>query len=110
MSVSIHVVDGVHGRPLVGLAARLKSCIDGAWIEQVHAKTDEDGRICEWPGPALARGVYQLELDLDGYFSGLGITPFYPAITVSFRIIDPDSSNCISMLITPSACVTYRQN
>jgi 5-hydroxyisourate hydrolase-like protein (transthyretin family) len=110
VSVSIHVVDGVNGRPLTGVRARLQSHAEGTWIERAYAKTDDEGWICQWPGSTLARGIYQLELDLDGYFSGLGIAPFYPAITIRFRIVDPERSNCISMLITPSACVTYRQN
>jgi 5-hydroxyisourate hydrolase len=110
VSVSVHVVNGTYGRPVVGLSARIDSRIDGAWVEQVRAETDEKGEIpgCRaWP---LARGVYQIELDLDGYFSSLGITPFYPSVAIRFRISDPSYEHHISLLVTPSSYLTYRQD
>jgi 5-hydroxyisourate hydrolase len=109
MSVSVHVIDGVYGRPVIGMSVRLDRHIDGSWIEQLRDKTDDDG-VSGGPSAPVERGVYRLELDLDGYFSSLGITPFYPAINIVFRIGDPNYSYRISLLITPSAFTTYQQN
>jgi 5-hydroxyisourate hydrolase len=110
VSVSVHVVNGTYGRPVVGLSARIDSRIDGAWVEQVRAETDEKGEIPGCPAWPLARGVYQIELDLDGYFSSLGITPFYPSVAIRFRISDPSYEHHISLLVTPSSYLTYRQD
>ena len=109
MSVSVHVINAVYGRPVIGMSARLDSQIDGAWIEQLRVKTDDKGDVSGWPDWSVARGLYRLELDLDGYFSSLGITPFYPAITIRFRIIDPSYEHHISILITPSSYMTYQR-
>jgi len=109
MSVSVHVIDGVYGRAVIGMSVRLDRYIDGSWIEQLRDKTDDDG-LSGGPSASLERGVYRLELDLDGYFSSLGITPFYPAINIVFRIGDQNYSHRISLLITPSAYTTYQQN
>lgn len=110
MSVLVHIVDGVHGRPVIGMSGRLDSRIDGAWVEQLRVKTDGRGTLSGSPDWPLTRGLYQLELDLDGYFSSLGIIPFYPAITICFRIADPSYVHQISLLITPTAYMTYQQD
>jgi 5-hydroxyisourate hydrolase len=110
MSVSVNVINAVYGRPVVGMSARLDSQIDGVWTEQLRIKTDDKGSFSSWPEWSLTRGFYQLELDLDGYFSSLGITPFYPSITICFRITDPTYEHHIFLLITPFSYVTYQQN
>jgi 5-hydroxyisourate hydrolase len=109
MSVSVQVVDGVYGRSMIGMSLRFDRYIDGSWIEQLRAKTDDDG-VSGGPSAPVERGIYRLELDLDGYFSSLGITPFYPAINIVFRTGDPNYSHRISLLITPSAYTIYQQN
>jgi 5-hydroxyisourate hydrolase-like protein (transthyretin family) len=53
------------------------------------------------------RGVYRIELDVDGYFASLGIAPFYPTITVSLRVQSPERSYTVPVLITPYAYLTY---
>jgi len=110
VSVSVHVVNGAYGRPVVGMSARIDSRVDGAWVEQIRAETDEKGDIPGCPAWPLTRGVYQIELDLDRYFSSLGITPFYPSVAIRFRISDPSYEHHISLLVTPSSYLTYRQD
>jgi 5-hydroxyisourate hydrolase len=110
MSVSVTVVDCFYGRPVIGMSVRLDRDIDGSWIEQMRNQTGNDGCICEWSNSPLARGLYRLEFDLDGYFTSLGIAPLYPVVTIRFRIPDPNHLCHISLLITPSAYFTYQQN
>ena len=110
MSVSVHVFDAMYGRPTIGMNVRLDRDLDGTWIEERRDQTDEGGSISDWVNAPLARGSYQLEFDLDGYFSSLGVMPFYPVVTLRFRVLDPVQSHGISLLITPYAYFTYQQN
>jgi 5-hydroxyisourate hydrolase len=92
------------------MSVRLDRDIEGTWIEQLRDQTDGEGRICDWLGLPLDRGAYRLEFDLDAYFSSLGVAPFYPVVTVRFRIPQPSNPCHISLLITPTAYFTCRQN
>lgn len=107
MTVSVQVMDGIYGRPVSGMAARFQSRINGTWIEQARAHTNDEGNISDWPDLSLSQGLYRLELDLDTYFSGLGITPFCSAVATVFRIVDLFGAHHISILVTPSMCVTH---
>ncbi|HEY3734339.1 MAG TPA: hydroxyisourate hydrolase [Streptosporangiaceae bacterium] len=110
MSVSVRVFDAMYGRPTIGMAVRLDRDLDGSWVEEKRDHTDDDGRIRHWANVPLARGAYQLEFDLDGYFSSLGVMPSYPVVALRFRVLDPGQSHDISLLITPYAYFTYQQN
>lgn len=108
MSVFVHVINGSYGRPVVGMSARMDRLIDGTWVEQLRDRTDDRGELASLLDRPLARSIYQVEFDLDEYFSGLGITPFHPSVPIRFRIVDPNHENHISLLITPSSYMTYR--
>jgi 5-hydroxyisourate hydrolase len=108
MSVVVKAVDGTYGRPAVGISVRLARDVEGSWAEQQRGTTDEEGNIPQLRSVQFAHGVYRLELDLDSYFSSMGITPFYPTVVMKFRIADPSQSYYISLVITPSAYCTYR--
>jgi 5-hydroxyisourate hydrolase len=109
MSVSVQVINGVYGRPVIGMSARLASKFEGVWIEQLRAKTDDQGALSGQPDWSLERGLHQLELDLDKYFSSLGITPFCPSITICFRVVDPRQEHRISVITTPFSYAVYQQ-
>ena len=109
MAVLVTVIDGTYGRPATGVSVRLDREIEGSWAEQKWDMTDEEGNIFRLGDAPFPRGVYRLEFDLDSYFSSMGITPFYPVVSVKFRIAEPDQTHHISLLITPSAYCTYRR-
>jgi 5-hydroxyisourate hydrolase len=109
MSVSVRVVDGTYGRPAAGVSVRLDRDVEGSWAKQHSDVSDEEGRLSPLDGARFGRGVYRLEFDLDSYFTSMGIAPFYPVATMSFRIADPAHAHHISLIITPSAYCTYRQ-
>jgi 5-hydroxyisourate hydrolase len=98
------------GKPPIGMTVRLDREFDGTWIAEKKDLTDDDGRIKDWVDSPLPRGAYKLEFDLDSYFSSLGVMPFYPVVTLSFRVLDPAHPLDISLLITPYAYFTYQQN
>jgi 5-hydroxyisourate hydrolase len=109
MSILVSVVDGMHGRPAEGLGVHLGSQIEGAWQEVVKGRTDENGRFGALDGePLLKRGVHRLELDIDGYYTTLGLAPFCPRVTIDFRVSDSGERYHIPVVITPFGCATYR--
>lgn len=56
-------------------------------------------------GPeSLAPGTYRLIFDVDGAYK----QSFYPEITVTFRITDPQSHLHLPILLSPFAYTTYR--
>jgi len=107
VSVSVQVNDAVHGRPATGIAVRLHRDVAGIWVEAARATADDGGLVSCWPDSRLPRGVYQLEIDLDGYLASLGTISLYPAIIIRFRVLDPECAQHISLLVTPSAYFTY---
>ncbi len=109
MSVSVQVNDAVHGRPATGIGVRLHRDADGIWVEQDQATADDGGLVSGWANARFPRGVYQLEIDLDGYFASLGTISLFPAVIIRFRILDPDYAQHISLLVTSSAYFTYLQ-
>ncbi|GAA4094918.1 MULTISPECIES: hydroxyisourate hydrolase [Actinomadura] len=109
MSILVSVVDSMHGRPAEGVAVQLGSQIEGEWQEIAKGHTDEEGEFGAPSGELfLARGVHRLELDIDGYYTTLGLAPFYPRVTIDFRVSDPGERHHIPVVITPFACATYR--
>jgi hypothetical protein len=57
----------------------------------------------------MTRGVHRIDVDLDEYFAGIGVTPFYPRVTIFFRVTDTTVSYHIPLVITPHAYATYRE-
>jgi 5-hydroxyisourate hydrolase len=110
MSVSVRVLDALYGRPAVGVSACLSREADGGIAEQWRERTDDDGLISSLAKPALPFGAYRLELDLDSYFGALGLSPTFSAITIRFYVMAETPYSSISMLITPSACVTFKES
>jgi 5-hydroxyisourate hydrolase-like protein (transthyretin family) len=109
MSVSVQVNDAMHGRPATGISVRLHRDVAGIWVEEARATADDGGLVSGWRDSRLPRGIYQLEIDLDGYLASLGTISLYPVIIIRFRILDPDCVQHISLLVTSSAYFTYQQ-
>lgn len=102
--VTTHVLDNATGRPAPGIPVRLEAR-DGDWSPIAHAETDDDGRIRELGPDRLPAGVYRLVFDTAAY---LGPGAFYPEITVTFRITDPEAHHHVPVLLSPFAYSTYR--
>jgi len=109
MSVSVHVIDCVYGRPAVAMSVGLSREINGEYREQWRDETDDDGRILALLKAPLPRGSYALELNLDGYFRKLGLMPVNSAVTMRFYMPSETHYYGLSVLVTPSACITYKE-
>lgn len=81
--------------------------MDGCWLPLASAETDADGRISEWAGLGLDRGLYRIVFDSDQYFVGLGVIAAYPGISVMFRMQDETDVCKVQVLIAPHSYSTY---
>lgn len=109
MSISVHVVDGSYARAAGGLPVILHREVDGHLAEQARSQTNDMGSVPGSFGAALSRGQYRLELDLDGYFTTLGIKAFFRSITVELQVADETQVQLIYVIITPSAYVVGQE-
>jgi 5-hydroxyisourate hydrolase len=121
MSLSTHVLDAATGRPASGVALRLSRqdpSPDDRWEEDVGGVTDADGRHrftrARGAGPdagtteELPAGVYRLSFATGDYFAATGQTGFYPEVTVTFQVTDPQAHHHVPLLLSPYAFSTYK--
>jgi len=110
MSVSVSIVDCVYGRPAVGMAIRLIRDADGVLTQQWRLRTDDDGHISGPADTPLPHGTYELELDIEGYFTTLGFMSLNSAITVRFHLPGGNYHYCLAALVSPSACIVFKES
>jgi 5-hydroxyisourate hydrolase len=104
-SLSTHVLDTERGTSAAGVGAALFHA--GRLLAQ--AQTDDDGRITDVAGVALAPGTYALVFEVGAYFQAHGrTTPFLERVSVEFRVGASDSHVHLPLLLSPYACTTYR--
>lgn len=101
--MKLNMIDGTSGRMADGVGVVLHRQVDGRWAERSEITTDEHG--C-WSSSGQARGLYQLDIDIDAYYATSGIVPFYSRITMTVRLGDTDEPQHMSVLITPYSLVT----
>ncbi|MFX0578602.1 hydroxyisourate hydrolase [Nocardia nepalensis] len=97
MSLSTHVLDAASGRPASGLPVRLEKA-DGTVLAE--RRTDEDGRVKDLPAPEI--GTHRLIFDTGD------LSPFYPSVTIDFRVTDPAEHYHVPLLLSPYSYSTYR--
>ncbi|WP_067510129.1 hydroxyisourate hydrolase [Actinoplanes sp. TFC3] len=107
MTLSVQALDGVYGRPAVGVRARLEQPVDGQWATIAVAETDAEGSIGDFAAGTLGRGPYRLVFESDPYFSGLGVSAGYPEIGIVFRIRERPHECRIQVLMTPHSYSMY---
>jgi 5-hydroxyisourate hydrolase len=106
MSLSTHVLDARTGRPAAGVAVRLDEQVEGQWRTAAEGRTDADGRIAALGDPGA--GTHRLHFDTGAYFAAAGVEAFYPEVTVTFTLADPDAHHHVPLLLSPFAFSTYR--
>jgi len=135
MTVSTHVLDAMAGRPAGGVTVSLSRLDPGGtgeggagagggggagggagariaaggeerWVPVGSGETDADGRH-RFGVPAGA-GVYRLTFGSGGYFAALGISTFYPFVTITFEVTDGSGHYHVPLLLSPFGYSTYR--
>jgi 5-hydroxyisourate hydrolase len=56
----------------------------------------------------LGEGLYRITFDTGGYFAAVGITTFYPEVTVAVEITDAAAHYHVPLLLSPYSYCTYR--
>lgn len=107
MTVSTHVLDASAGRPAAGVTVALSFLGPaGDWLPVEPGETDGDGR--HRFEAATGAGVYRLVFGTGGYFAARGVAAFYPEVTITFTLADPDAHYHVPLLLSPFAYSTYR--
>jgi hydroxyisourate hydrolase len=108
-AITTHVLDTALGRPAAGVSVRLEQRAEaGEWLPLGEGVTDADGRIRE-VGPAnVPAGTYRFTFDTGGYFATGGRETFFPEVTITFSVTDPDSHYHVPILLSPFSVSTYR--
>jgi 5-hydroxyisourate hydrolase len=111
MTVSTHVLDATAGRPAAHVAVSLwyldpLGGPDGEWVAVDAGETGADGR--HRFGAPTGAGVYRLTFGTGRYFAGLGVSTFYPQVTVTFEVSDSDGHYHVPLLLSPFGYSTYR--
>ncbi|HET6877384.1 MAG TPA: hydroxyisourate hydrolase [Jatrophihabitans sp.] len=103
--ITTHVLDASVGRPGAGMHVRLEGP-DGTVLGEGH--TDADGRIREFGPDRLRTGTHRLVFATGAYFDARGQATFYPEVTLTFDVADPDEHYHVPLLLSPYAYSTYR--
>lgn len=109
--ISTHVLDlarGIGGRKVpVTLSKRGP---DAQWIKVGAATTDADGRVRSFGDSRLFEpGLYRLIFDMSAY-PDASAAPFFPEITLTFRVVDPAAHYHVPIVVSPYGYSTYRGN
>ena len=107
-AITTHVLDATTGSPAAGMAVRLDACRDGGWYEIGTGSTDADGRLPGISPDRLLAGDYRLIFGTGEWFAAAGRVSFYPEVTVTFTITDPDRHHHVPLLLSAFAYSTYR--
>jgi 5-hydroxyisourate hydrolase len=107
--ITTHVLDTSRGRPAAGIAVTLERLLEGDWRVVGQGRTDDDGRLRTLtPDAAIAPGAYRLRFDTGLYFAGLGVSTFYPHVSITFEAAQPNEHYHVPLLLSPYGYSTYR--
>ena len=108
MTLSTHVLDASLGQPAAKVPLVLYRRARDAWERVGAGTTDEDGRCATLAPDGLDAAVYRLVFDTEAYFRAAGISGFYPEVSISFRVTEPERHHHVPLLLSPFAYSTYR--
>jgi 5-hydroxyisourate hydrolase len=100
--ISTHILDTAVGRPASGIQVHLYR--EGE--ELAFAFTNEDGRVPAFlpKNTPLLSGRYRIVFDVGARWSD----GFYPEVSVTFWVRDPEAHYHIPLLISAFGFTTYR--
>lgn len=109
--ITTHVLDMTAGTPAAGIAVVLeRKTHTSGWEAIGEGSTGMDGRLNDllstreafWPGH------YRLIFEIGPYFLLNGIECFFPHVTISFVVKDPQQHYHVPLLLSPFGYSTYR--
>lgn len=108
MIFSVQVIDAAFGMPAADVEVQFRRGELAEWRELACARTGPDGRVELWHGPALRRGRYQIECDLDGFYSAVGSTSLYLRAILELRLAGGGEDLHLPLAISPHFLLAYR--
>ncbi len=106
--MTTHILDAVTGRPAAGVAVVLEHRGSQGWDPVAQGRTDGDGRVGALGPDELDAGTYRVTFAVGAYFAEQGQPAFYPEVTISFTVDEPDAHYHVPLLLSPYAFSTYR--
>lgn len=108
MNITVTVIDGISGHPAEGVEVTVVGRHNGGQA-RLDGLTDVRGDFIYSPeSERLSKGEhYIVELDVDAYFTSMGIMAGYKQVTIVVRVIDTQADYRVGMLITPFAHATW---
>lgn len=103
--ITTHVLDTAKGRPAAGLTVVLDLKDKDHWTTLGRTVTDADGRALALlpPNHGLTIGTYRLTFAVGAWQEG-----FFPEVTLTFRVTDPEEHYHVPLLLSPFGYSTYR--
>jgi 5-hydroxyisourate hydrolase len=105
--ITTHVLDTSRGVPAAGLAVVLECRLAAGWVTIGGRTTDAQGRVASFADTSLAPGTYRLTFDTGAYHRGIGVSPFFPEVVVTFEV-GSDAHHHVPLLLSPFGYSTYR--
>ncbi len=106
-AITTHVLDTALGRPAEGVPVRLESVSDGG-TTLATTTTNTDGRVADLGPDRVPAGTYRLVFDTAAYFAATGQSGFFPEVSLTFVLADPEQHYHVPVLLSPFAYSTYR--
>lgn len=98
--ITTHILDTSKGRPASGVTVRLEVERGGKWELVGRGETDADGRLRTLTeGKGIERATYRLTFETGGFF---------PQVTITFRVENPEEHYHVPLLLSPFGYATYR--
>jgi len=109
--LSTHILDLARGVGGQNVPVTLsKRATDGQWTPVGSARTDNNGRVRSFgDSKAFDAGDYRLDFDMSAYPNSAA-NPFFPEISVTFRVQDASSHYHVPVVVSPYGYSTYRGN
>ncbi|NKZ03745.1 hydroxyisourate hydrolase [Actinomadura latina] len=104
------VIDGVSGRPAEGVEVSVLGRPAGEPGRRLHGFTDPDGNFTyssETPKIPGGGGCYDVELDVDAYYTSQGIVAGYKKVSIVVRIDGTEPDYRVGTFITPFTHATW---
>ena len=103
-AITTHVLDTTLGRPAQGVPVTLEDA--GGVL--AAGTTDAGGRVGDLGPERLAPGTYRLRFDTASYFSTTEQDAFFPEVSITFNLTDPQQHYHVPVLLSPFTFSTYR--
>ena len=109
--ITTHVLNTTTGQPAAEVAVVLESQEHDdpqRWRHIASATTDQDGRVKQLGPAEVSPGSYRLRFDTGSYFAARSIQTFFPEVTLTFTVANPQQHYHVPLLLSPFAYSTYR--